>query len=102
MGSFAGRADDLINLRGIKMYPVQIEQAVRAVKNIGDEYEVLIETTAAGLDIMTIRVEHSEDVAAQVINEIKSRCEVTVSIEVLVPGTLPKTEFKAKRIKDTR
>jgi len=102
MGSFAGRADDLINLRGIKMYPVQIEQAVRAIVNIGDEYEVLIETTEAGLDIMTIRVEHSENVAAEVANEIKTRCEITVGVEVLTPGTLPTTEFKAKRIRDER
>ena len=102
MGSFAGRSDDLINLRGIKMYPVQLEQAIRAVPNIGDEYEILIETTDAGLDIMTARVEHEEDISDLVINEIKSRCEVTVAVEVLHPNTLPKTEFKAKRIRDER
>ena len=102
MGSFAGRSDDLINLRGIKMYPVQLEQAIRAVPNIGDEYEILIETTDAGLDIMTARVEHSEDVSDLVVNEIKTRCEVTVAVEVLSPNTLPKTEFKAKRIRDER
>ncbi len=102
MGSFAGRSDDLINLRGIKMYPVQLEQAVRAVPGIGDEYEILIETNADGLDIMTARVEHAEDVSDQVINEIKTRCEVTVGVEMLAPNTLPKTEFKAKRIRDER
>ena len=102
MGSFAGRSDDLINLRGIKMYPVQLEQAIRAVPDIGDEYEILIETTDAGLDIMTARVEHEEDISDLVKNEIKSRCEVTVAVEVLDPNTLPKTEFKAKRIRDER
>ncbi len=102
MGSFAGRSDDLINLRGIKMFPVQLEQAVRAIPNIGDEYEVLIETTEAGLDVMTVRIEHTDDVSAQVANEIKTRCEVTVAVEVLAPDTLPKTEFKAKRILDER
>ena len=35
MGSFAGRADDLINLRGIKMYPTQLEQAIRPIPDIG-------------------------------------------------------------------
>ena len=34
--------------------------------------------------------------------EIRSRCEVRVGVEVLAPGTLPKTEFKAKRVRDER
>jgi phenylacetate-CoA ligase len=84
------------------MYPVQLEQAIRAIPDIGDEYEILIETTDAGLDVMTARVEHTEEVSAQVIKEIKTRCEVTVAAEVLAPNTLPKTEFKAKRIRDQR
>lgn len=102
IGSFSGRSDDLINLRGLKMYPVQLEEAIRAVAGIGDEYEILIETNSDGLDVMTARVEHDQDVADQVQNEIRSRCEVRVDIEVLAPGTLPKTEFKAKRVRDER
>lgn len=102
VGSFGGRSDDLINLRGIKMYPVQLEQAVRAVLGVGDEYEILIETDDAGVDMMTARVEHTDDISEQIVNEIKTRCEVTVGVEVLTLGTLPKTEFKAKRIRDER
>src|SRR4051812_38918963 len=60
VGSFSGRADDLINLRGIKMFPVQIEQAVRAVPGAGDEFEILLATNSDGLDIMTVRMEHGE------------------------------------------
>ena len=37
-----------------------------------------------------------------IAGEIRSRCEVRVDVEVLRPGTLPKTEFKARRIRDTR
>ena len=36
------------------------------------------------------------------VGEIRSRCEVRVGVEVLTPGTLPKTEFKAKRVRDER
>ena len=103
VGAFAGRADDLINLRGIKMYPVQLEEAVRSVPGIGDEYEIVLATDAKGLDIMTARIEHTDAQAgAKVAREIQNRCEVRVEVEVLTPGTLPKTEFKAKRIRDTR
>jgi phenylacetate-CoA ligase len=103
LGAFAGRADDLINLRGIKMYPVQLEEAIRAVPGIGDEYEIVIAANDDGLDVMTARVEHTDaGIAEQVANEIRSRCEVRADVEVLAPGTLPKTEFKAKRIRDAR
>jgi phenylacetate-CoA ligase len=107
IGSFAGRADDLINLRGIKMFPVQVEEAVRSVGGTGDEFEIVLATTEGGLDVMTVRVEHAhfpqgEQVSRLIAGAIRSRCEVRVDVEVLRPGTLPKTEFKASRIKDRR
>jgi phenylacetate-CoA ligase len=107
VGAFAGRADDLINLRGVKMFPVQIEEAVRSLPQVGDEYEIVITTSADELDVMTIRVEHPghaapEAVAARLQDEVRARCEVRVDVEILPPGTLPKTEFKAKRVRDLR
>ena len=107
MGSFTGRADDLLNLRGIKFFPSQIEQAVRAVDGIGDEYEIVLSSDDAGLHVMSVRVEHESHgagspVAGAVADEIRTRCEVRATVEVLSPGTLPKTEFKAKRVRDLR
>jgi phenylacetate-CoA ligase len=108
VGSFAGRSDDLINLRGIKMFPVQIEEAVRALPGTGDEFEIVLSTDEGGLDVMTVRCEHHEHASSGSVlrirleEEIRSRCEVRVSAEVLAPGTLPKTEFKAQRVKDRR
>ena len=108
LGSFSGRADDLINLRGVKMYPAQIEDAVRAIPGSGDEFEIVLETDAAGLDIMTVCFEHAEHGTAgdalrrRLSEEIRSRCEVRAGVEVVAPGTLPKTEFKARRVKDRR
>jgi phenylacetate-CoA ligase len=107
IGSFTGRADDLINLRGIKFFPSQVEQAVRSVEGVGDEFEIVLSTNPAGLDVMTVRVEHRDqaraaDIAAAVAGEVRSRCEVRSEAEVLALGTLPKTEFKAKRVRDLR
>jgi phenylacetate-CoA ligase len=90
------------------MFPVQIEEAVRALPGSGDEFEIVLSTDSGGLDIMTVRCEHS-DHASNGTNlrrcleeEIRSRCEVRVAAEVLAPGALPKTEFKAQRVKDLR
>ena len=107
VGSFAGRADDLINLRGIKMFPIQIEQAVRAIEGTGDEFEIVLVTNPDGLDIMTVRLEHDShetpnEIASRIAAEVRTRCEVQVSVDVLARGTLPKTEFKAKRVRDER
>jgi phenylacetate-CoA ligase len=103
VGAFAGRADELINVRGVKMYPVQLEEAVRAVPGVGDEYEIVLATDADGLDVMTARVEHVDRaIAERVAGEIRTRCEVRCDVEVLAPGSLPKTEFKARRVRDTR
>ncbi len=107
IGSFSGRADDIINLRGTKMFPVQVEEAVRAVPGAGDEFEIVLATNRDGLDTLTVRMEHAqhdgpEPVARRVADEVRSRCEVRVDVEVLAPGTLPKTEFKAKRVRDLR
>ena len=103
MGSFCGRADDLINLRGIKMFPVDIEDALRHVKGVGDEFEIVLSTTDAGLDVMTVRCEHADaSIAPAIATQIRGRIEVRVDVEVLNPGTLPKTEFKARRVKDQR
>jgi phenylacetate-CoA ligase len=108
LGAFVGRADDIVNVRGVKLYPSQIEEGVRAVPGIGDEYEIVLATDSGGLDHMTVRVEHpdysghSANSGERVAAEVRTRCEIRVGVEVLPPGTLPKTEFKAKRVRDTR
>ncbi len=84
------------------MYPVQIEEAVRSIPGIGDEYEVVLTTNEEGLDIMSIRAEHSDDVAEAVQYAVRTACEIRADVEILTPGTLPKTEFKAKRVRDER
>ena len=105
VGAFAGRADDLINLRGIKMYPVQLEEAVRAVPGVGDEYEIVLVDGRRG-------ARHHDGPGgarrpgrspARVAQEIRSRCEVRARGRGAgAAGTLPKTEFKARRVRDLR
>ncbi|MGO1768995.1 MAG: phenylacetate--CoA ligase family protein [Microbacterium sp.] len=103
MGCMTGRADDLINLRGIKFFPVQIEEAVRAIGGTGDEFQIRLTTRPDGLDVMTVVVEHADPgVADTVAGEVRTRCEIRADVEVVAPDTLPKTEMKAKRVLDER
>ena len=103
MGCMTGRSDDLINLRGIKFFPVQIEEAVRSIEGTGDEFQIVLTTQSDGLDVMLVKVEHADaSVAGVVAEEIRSRCEVRCQVEILPTDTLPKTQMKAKRVFDER
>ncbi len=108
MGCFAGRADDLINLRGIKFFPTQIEKAVRAIPELGDEFQIVLTSRDSdGMDVMKVVVEHADHGPASALTEqvaaaVRLEIEVRADIEVVAPDTLPKTEFKAKRVTDER
>lgn len=108
MGCFAGRADDLINLRGIKFFPTQIEKAVRSVPGLGDEFQIMLSSRPEdGMDVMKIMVEHTDHgpgsaLADQVAGAVRTEIEVRADVDVVAPDTLPKTEFKAKRVRDER
>ena len=108
-GGFLGRADDMLNVRGVTLFPSAVEDAVRRVPEIGEEFQVVI-SRERELDVLTVIVEPRPDVAADrhpavlqmVETEIVSRCELRPVIQAVPYGTLPKTEFKAKRVKDLR
>ncbi len=107
IGGFHGRADDLITLRALKFYPSVVEEGVRSVAGIGDEYQVILDTNEQGIDYMLIQVEHAEHAApegvvAAVQNAVSSRIELRVDVDVLAPDSFEKTEFKAKRVDDRR
>ena len=108
-GGFLGRADDMLNVRGVTLFPASVEDVLRAMPDVGNEFEIVI-STERELDVLTVRVEpvatlESEryaDLARKAETEIIARCELRPVVEVVTPGTLPKTEFKAKRVRDLR
>lgn len=109
VAGFLGRADDMLNIRGVTLFPSAIEDAVRRVPDVGEEFLIVL-TRENNMDVLTVQVEagpkiaHDQHAAVlrKVETEIVSRCELRPHIEVLQYGTLPKTEFKAKRVKDLR
>ncbi len=104
-----GRADDMLIVRGVNIYPQQIERILMGVPKLGRNYLIVLE----GLDEMTVKVELSETgfdgqlehvVALQ--NEIAGllRAEILTKpkVDLVPPGTLPISEGKAKRVIDNR
>jgi phenylacetate-CoA ligase len=109
IGGFAGRADDMLNIRGQKVFPSVIEEIVRRFDLLGDEFQIVLETEGV-MDSMTViaetreRIEEreSERLAGLIAAEVIRQCELRPRVRIVVPGTLPKTEFKARRVIDRR
>lgn len=109
IGGFLGRADDMLNVRGVTLFPASIEDVVRRQPGAGNEFEIVL-TTERSLDVLTVRVEPRGDLApdrhadlARIVeSEIVAACELHPRVEIVAPGTLPRTEFKAKRVRDLR
>ena len=104
-----GRSDDMIILRGVNVFPTQIEEQLLRIAELAPHYEIVL-TRPARLDEMTVRVETREHVSEelrdavgrQLAELIKANVGVTASCDVGAPGTLPRSEGKARRVIDQR
>jgi len=108
-GGFHGRADDMLNIRGLTLFPSVIEELVRGFDALGDEFQIVLDTDGA-MDGFTIVAETKKPLAgdaaeklrARIVSEVVRRCELRPRVQLVAPGTLPKTEFKARRVIDRR
>ena len=105
-----GRSDDVVIFRGVNIYPGQVDEVLHRVPGIGSEYQVVFDHGPDGRDYMLVRVERGrggglpsdEKLVKQVVAGIKHTMLVSSSVELLAPGTLPRSERKTKRIFDQR
>jgi phenylacetate-CoA ligase len=105
----AGRTDDVLVVRGVNIYPQQIEQVLMGLTQVGRNYLIVLD----GLGEMTVKVELAgsgfdgriENVV-RLQNEIVSRLRAEIltkpNVELVPPGSLPVSEGKAKRVIDNR
>ena len=108
-----GRADDMLIVRGVNVFPSQIEHVLMQIPEVGEHYMIFLDRREDGLDEMTIQVELSDRVAVDTTSDIlrlekkiadrlKSVLNVWARVEVVNPGTLQRFEGKAKRVIDRR
>lgn len=101
-----GRTDDMIKVKGVNIYPGQIEDTLKLVPGLSSEYQIILEHVN-GRDSMTLRVESvrgasKEAVSAAVISTFKAKIGIKIDCEVLELGELPRSEKKSKRVFDNR
>lgn len=107
-----GRCDDMIILKGVNIYPMQVEKILMSVPEVGQNY--VIELIRDGyVETMRIKVEMQansfvEDMRVlrglqtKITNLIRNEILITPKIDLVQPGSLPKSEGKAKRVVDLR
>lgn len=108
-----GRADDMLIVRGINVFPSQIESVLVEVPEVGDQFQVVIDRKRHKLDEINIRVELTdkaftgelkdlENLKCSVEDKLKSVLNLRTSVELVEKGTIPRTAGKAQRIVDMR
>jgi phenylacetate-CoA ligase len=107
-GGVKGRADDITKVKGVLLAPAAIEEVVRAIPQLGDEYEVEV-TKRGDIDNIALRVELLPEYEAEIDTvreklslELRDKTSLRYDLEFSKYGTLPRYETKAKRFKDLR
>jgi len=104
-----GRSDDMIILRGVNVFPTQIEELLLRVPGLSPHYQ-LVRTRPQRLEELTVRVEsrgrsdggEREALSRQLCELVKDNVGVSVTCEVAEPGSIRRSEGKAQRVLDLR
>ena len=106
-----GRSDDMIILKGVNIFPIQVEQVLVQFKELASDYLITLDTVD-GSDHMTVEVELTErnidDYSAlqtlerNITRMLRDEILVTPRVKLLPKGSIPKSEGKAVRVKDNR
>lgn len=101
-----GRSDDMIKIKGVNIYPGQIEDVLKETKGASSEYQIRL-TRADARDNMLLRVEgepgvESKELAELIRMNFKKRVGILIDVEVVSLGELPRSEKKSKRVLDER
>ena len=110
MENLSGRSDDMLKIRGVNVFPSQIEEVILSFNELGPHYEIIV-TRDGYTDKLEIRVElaHGTDsfgVLQKLADSVRSKLKIMLGLDAKVklesPNTLQRFEGKAKRIKDLR
>ncbi|MDP3397170.1 MAG: phenylacetate--CoA ligase [Methanoregula sp.] len=107
-----GRSDDMLVIRGINVFPSQIEHVLLKIPEVGNQFMVYIDRINY-LDEMTVEVEINRDffsgeltdlakIQKKVGKELRDSLELRTTVRLVEPGSLPRFEGKAKRVMDRR
>ncbi|MFQ3573952.1 MAG: phenylacetate--CoA ligase, partial [Thermodesulfovibrionales bacterium] len=112
MSRITGRSDDMIKIRGVIVFPSQIERALLEVKGVEPHYQIII-TRPHHLDEIEVQVEVSqkmfsdevkklEEIRKKIEDKVESAIGLRIKATLVEPKSIPRSEGKAKRVIDNR
>lgn len=112
MNKIKGRSDDMLIIRGVNVFPSQIESVLESIEEIGPHYEIIV-TKKGHMDELTINIELAdgkfletyrclEQISKKVDHKLKTVLGLSSKINIAQPRTLERFEGKARRVKDLR
>jgi phenylacetate-CoA ligase len=110
---FLGRADDMLVVRGINVFPSQIEDVLLSIPEVGDYFQVIVDRKHHGLDELTIQVELRDEaftgeladlarLQKKVEERLKAVLNIRSKVELVEKGSIPRTAGKSKKVVDLR
>jgi phenylacetate-CoA ligase len=105
-GGVIGRSDDITKVKGVLLSPAAIEEVVRSIKGLGDEFEIIVDKQG-DVDRIKLKVELMPTVTAASVelilkDQLRLKTNLGYQIEYYDYGRLPRYDVKAKRFKDLR
>jgi phenylacetate-CoA ligase len=110
MENLSGRSDDMLKIRGVNVFPSQIEEVILSFSELGPHYEIIVEREGYN-DKLTVKVELNVETDSfseleRIANSVKNKLRIILGLDAKVslvsPNTLQRFEGKAKRVKDLR
>ena len=110
MENLSGRSDDMLKIRGVNVFPSQIEEVILSIEELGPHYEIVLERDGY-LDKLTVKVELAQITDSfatleRISKTLKNKLKVVLGLDAKImlesPNTLQRFEGKAKRVKDLR
>ncbi|HEY2795127.1 MAG TPA: phenylacetate--CoA ligase [Micromonosporaceae bacterium] len=101
MSKIVGRADDMLIIRGVNVYPSEIEAVVLGDAEVGPQYLLVVDERAAmhRLVVCCEPTSASDDLGGRLVSALSQRLSLTCQVHVVAPGALPRTEVgKAQRV----
>ena len=113
MEKVTGRTDDMLIIRGVNVFPSQIEEVLLAVEGVEPHYQIVVDRAAHSMDEIEVWVEVSEAVFSDELRgleslgrrvraEIESILGIRAAVKLVEPKSIQRSEGKAKRIVDRR
>jgi phenylacetate-CoA ligase len=107
-----GRTDDMMIIKGVNIFPIQIERKLMGIPGVGNNFVIILER-AEFTDLMIIKIEvqreyfmgdlrQLEALRRRIVEELKGDILITPKVDLVEPDSLPKSEGKAKRVMDNR